>query len=123
MFNPMSYQNATYTDQLQRNLSMANTYKWMAYEKLGLTHSAYGYTRQIHELRWFEFRTRSILCTDFMELNSYYLRINEVILEVHLCIAQYCQMNNNDANHIYMASNDELDFIQKCKRRSHQSPT
>ena len=37
MFNPMTYQNATYTDQLNRNLSMAQTYKWMAYEKLGLT--------------------------------------------------------------------------------------
>ena len=36
-------------------------------------------------------------------------------VEIHMSVAQYCQLNNKDANYIYMASNDELEFLQTIK--------
>lgn len=114
MFNPMSYQNATYTDQLQRNLSMANTYKWMAYEKLGLTPQRMGTPDKYMNSDGLNLGQEASYAQTY-GIEQLLLENKRSNIEVHLCIAQYCQMNNNDANHIYMASDDELDFIQSIK--------
>lgn len=114
LFNPMSYQNATYTDQLNRNLSMANTYKWMAYEKLGLTPQRMGSPDKYMNAQGINLGQEASYAQTY-GIEQVLLDNKRANIETHLAIAQYCQLNNLDANYIYMASDDELDFIASVK--------
>lgn len=114
MFNPMTYQNATYTDQLNRNLSMAQTYKWMAYEKLGLTPQRMGSPDKYMNSQGINLGQEASYAQTY-GIEQILLENKRSNIEIHLCVAQYCQLNNTDANYIYMASDNELDFINSIK--------
>ncbi len=114
MFNPMTYQNATYTDQLNRNLSMAQTYKWMAYEKLGLTPQRMGSPDKYMNSQGINLGQEASYAQTY-GIEQILLENKRSNIETHLAVAQYCQLNNLDANYIYMASDNELDFINSIK--------
>lgn len=114
MFNPMSYQNATFTDQLQRNIALAERYKWMAYEKLGLTPQAMGAPSQYSTAEGIQVGQQATFAQTY-GIEQTLLENKRTNIEIHMCIAQYCQLNNKDANYLYMGSNDEIEFLQSIK--------
>lgn len=114
MFNPMSYQNATFTDQLQRNIALAEKYKWMAYEKLGLTPQAMGAPSQYSTAEGIQVGQQASYAQTY-GIEQTLLENKRTNIEIHMTIAQYCQLNNKDANYLYMSSNDEIEFLQSIK--------
>lgn len=113
-FNPMTYQNATYTDQLQRNIQLADRYKWMAYEKLGLTPQAMGSPSQYATAEGIQVGQQASYAQTY-NIEQILLENKRANIEVHMTVAQYCQLNNVDANYIYMASDNEIQFLQSIK--------
>lgn len=114
MFNPMTYQNATFTDQLQRNIALAERYKWMAYEKLGLTPQAMGSPNQYATAEGIQVGQQASYAQTY-GIEQTLLENKRTNIEIHMSIAQYCQTNNKDANYLYMGSNDEIEFLQSIK--------
>lgn len=114
MFNPMSYQNATFTDQLQRNVQLSERYKWMAYEKLGLTPQAMGSPSQYSTAEGIQVGQQATFAQTY-NIDQILLENKRSNVEIHMSIAQYCQLNNKDVNYIYMASDNEIQFLQSIK--------
>lgn len=114
MFNPMSYQNATFTDQLQRNIQLSERYKWMAYEKLGLTPQAMGSPSQYSTAEGIQVGQQATFAQTY-NIDQILLENKRSNIEIHMSVAQYCQLNNKDANYIYMASDNEIQFLQSIK--------
>ena len=114
MFNPMSYQNATFTDQLLRNIQLSEKYKWMAYEKLGLTPQAMGSPSQYSTAEGIQVGQQATFAQTY-NIDQILLENKRSNIEIHMSIAQYCQLNNKDANYIYMASDNEIQFLQSIK--------
>lgn len=114
MFNSMSYQNATFTDQLNRNILLAERYKWMAYEKLGLTPQAMGAPSQYSTAEGIQVGQQASYAQTY-GVEQTLLENKRTNIEIHMTIAQYCQLNNKDANYLYMSSNDEIEFLQSIK--------
>jgi hypothetical protein len=113
-FNPMVYQNATFTEPMMRNMQMAERYKWMAYETLGLTPQAMGSPSQYATNEGIQVGQKAYFAQTF-NIDQILMENKRQNVEVHTTIAQYCQLNNKDANYIYMASNHELEFLQAIK--------
>lgn len=113
-FNPMAYNNATYTEPLQRNLVMAEKYKWMAYETLGLTPTTMGNPSEYATAEGIKVGQKAYFAQTY-NIEQDLMENKRANVEVHVTVAQYCQLNNKDANYIYMASNDELDFLQSIE--------
>lgn len=114
MFNPMSYQNATFTDQLNRNILLAERYKWMAYEKLGLTPQAMGSPSQYSTAEGIQVGQQATFAQTY-GIDQTLLENKRTNIEIHMTVAQYCQLNNKDANYIYMSSSNEIEFLQSIK--------
>lgn len=113
-FNPMVYQNATFTEPMMRNIQMAEKYKWMAYETLGLTPTSMGNPSQYATNDGIMVGQKAYFAQTF-NIDQILMENKRQNVEIHTTIAQYCQLNNKDANYIYMASNHELDFLQAIK--------
>lgn len=113
-FNPMTYQSATYTEPMQRNLVMAEKYKWMAYETLGLTPTSMGSPSEYSTVEGINVGQKSYFAQTF-GIEQILMENKRSNVEIHMTIAQYCQLHNKDANYIYMASNNELEFLQSIK--------
>ena len=113
-FNPMVYQSATFTEPMQRNLAMAEKYKWMAYETLGLTPTAMGSPSQYSTNEGIQVGQKAYFAQTF-NIDQILMENKRSNVEIHMTIAQYCQLNNKDVNYIYMASNNELEFLQTIK--------
>lgn len=114
MFNPMSYQNATFTDQLNRNITLSDRYKWMAYEKLGLTPQAMGTPSQYATAEGIQVGQQATFAQTY-GIDQLLLENKRTNIEIHMTVAQYCQLNNKDANYIYLASDNEIEFLQSIK--------
>lgn len=114
MFNPMSYQNATFTDQLNRNIQLAERYKWQAYEKLGLTPQAMGSPSQYSTAEGIQVGQQATYAQTY-NIDQVLLENKRANIEIHMAVAQYCQLNNKDANYIYMASDNDIEFLQSIK--------
>lgn len=110
-FNPMTYQSATFTEPMQRNLAMAEKYKWMAYETLGLTPTVMGSPNQYSTNEGIQVGQKASFAQTF-NIDQVLMENKRSNVEIHMTVAQYCQLNNKDANYIYMASNNELEFLQ-----------
>lgn len=113
-FNPMVYQSATFTEPMQRNLAMAEKYKWMAYETLGLTPTSMGTPSQYSTVEGIQVGQKAYFAQTF-NIDQILMENKRSNVEIHMTIAQYCQLNKKDANYIYMASDNELDFLQAIK--------
>ena len=113
-FNPMSYQNATFTEPLQRNLAMADRYKWMAYETLGLTPATMGAPTKYTTTDGIQMGQQAYFAQTYT-IEQTLMENKRANVEVHMSVAQYCQLNNKDANYLFMASNNELEFLQSIK--------
>lgn len=113
-FNPMVYQNATFTEPMMRNMQMAEKYKWMAYETLGLTPNNMGNPSQYSTVEGIQVGQKSYFAQTY-NIDQMLMENKRSNAEVHITIAQYCQLNNKDANYIYMASGSEIEFLQSIK--------
>ena len=114
MFNPMTYNNATFTDQLTRNLQMAERYKWMAYEKLGITPSSMGNPSQYSTAEGIQV-SQNASYAQMYNIDQILMENKRSNIEIHMRVSQYCQLNNKDINYIYMASDNEIEFLQSIK--------
>ena len=114
MFNPMTYNNATFTDQLTRNLQMAERYKWMAYEKLGITPSSMGNPSQYSTAEGIQV-SQNASYAQMYNIDQVLMENKRSNIEIHMRVSQYCQLNNKDVNYIYMASDNEIEFLQSIK--------
>lgn len=114
MFNPMTYQNATFTDQLNRNIALAERYKWQAYEKLGLTPQAMGSPSQYSTAEGIQVGQQATYAQTY-NIDQTLLENKRSNIEVHMAVAQYCQLNNKDSNYIYMSSDNDIEFLQSIK--------
>ena len=113
-FNPMAYNNATFTEPIMRNIQLAEKYKWMAYETLGLTPTSMGSPSQYATTEGIQVGQKAYFAQTH-NIEQILMENKRANVEVHMSIAQYCQLNNKDANYIYMASDNELDFLQTIK--------
>lgn len=113
-FNPMAYNSATFTEPIQRNVMLAEKYKWMAYETLGLSPTSMGNPSQYSTVEGIQVGQKAYFAQTF-NIEQILMENKRANVEVHMTVAQYCQLNNRDANYIYMASNNELDFLNSIK--------
>lgn len=113
-FNPMVYNNATFTEPIMRNLQLAEKYKWMAYETLGITPQAMGTPSQYSTVEGIQVGQKAYFAQTH-NIDQVLMENKRANVEVHMTVAQYCQLNNKDANYIYMASDNELEFLTTIK--------
>lgn len=113
-FNPMTYQSATFTEPMMRNIQMAEKYKWMAYETLGLTPTSMGNPSQYSTVEGIQVGQKAYFAQTY-NIDQVLMENKRSNVEIHIMVAQYCQLNNNDANYLYMASDNELEFLQAIK--------
>ena len=93
---------------------MAERYKWMAYETLGLTPTSMGSPSQYATNEGIQVGQKAYFAQTF-NIEHILMENKRANVEIHMSIAQHCQLNKKDANYIYMASNDELEFLQTIK--------
>jgi hypothetical protein len=113
-FNPMSYQSANFNEPINRNILLAEKYKWMAYETLGLTPTSMGSPSQYATTEGIQVGQKAYFAQTY-NIDQVLMENKRSNTEVHITVAQYCQINNKDANYLYMASNNELEFLHSIK--------
>ena len=113
-FNPMTYQNANFNEPINRNIILAEKYKWMAYETLGLTPTSMGSPSQYSTTEGIQVGQKAYFAQTY-NIDQVLMENKRSNTEVHITVAQYCQLNNKDANYLYMASNNELEFLHSIK--------
>src|SRR5690606_37716475 len=113
-FNPMAYNSATFTEPIQRNVMLAEKYKWMAYETLGLTPTSMGTPSQYSTVEGIQVGQKAYFAQTY-NIDQILMENKRSNVEIHMTVAQYCQLNKKDANYIYMASDNELEFLQSIK--------
>ena len=112
--NTMMYQNVSLTDQIQRNILLAEQYKWQAYNLLGITQQRLGNPSQYSTAEGIQVGQQA----SFSQTAGLFFDLSEdkrIKIETHLTVAQYAQLNNKDANYVYMASDKEMNFIESIK--------
>lgn len=113
-FNTMMYNNLSLTDQIQRNLGLAEQYKWQAYNLLGITQQRLGSPSQYSTAQGIQIGQQA----SFSQTAGLFFDLSEdkrVKIETHLTVAQYAQLNNKDANYVYMAGDSEMNFIESIR--------
>ncbi len=112
--NMMSYQNLSLTDQIQRNMQLAEQYKWQAYNLLGITQQRLGTPNQYSTAEGIQVGQQA----SFSQTAGLFFDLSEdkrLKIETHLTVAQYAQLNNKDVNYVYLAGDDEMNFVQSIK--------
>ena len=110
----MTYQNANFNEPINRNIILAEKYKWMAYETLGLTPTSMGSPSQYSTTEGIQVGQKAYFAQTY-NIDQVLMENKRSNTEVHITVAQYCQLNNKDANYLYMASNNELEFLHSIK--------
>lgn len=113
-FNPMTYNNATFTEPIVRNMQLAQQYKAMAYETLGLNPTSMGTPSQYSTVEGIQVGQKAYYAQTH-GIEQHLMENKRANMEVHMAVAQYCQLNNKDANYIYFADNSEIEFLQSIK--------
>lgn len=113
-FNPMTYNNATFTEPISRNIQLAQQYKAMAYETLGLNPTIMGTPSQYSTVEGIQAGQRAYFAQTY-GIEQHLMENKRANTEVHMSVAQYCQLNKKDANYIYFADNSEIEFLQAIK--------
>lgn len=114
-FNSMMPQNVTFTPQIQRNVELARLYKQEAFSRIGINlqreAAAISYETATGA-RMAQNASYSKTINIFQNL----LYDKQCKIEGHIAVAQHCQINGKDANHIYRAGDDELIFLETIKK-------
>ena len=113
-FNTFMNHDLSFTARIQRNMELANYYKESALDQIGITPQRRGAPNQYETAEGVRVgQNASYAKTDgiFQTL----LADKQRKLEIHLCVAQYCQLNNLDAKHLYRASDEEVTFLESIK--------
>ena len=113
-FNPMVYNNASFTEPIMRNQNLAEKVKWDAYATLGLTPQSMGSPSEYATVEGIEVGQRAYFAQTY-HIDQTLMENKRANAEIHMVVAQYCQLNQKDANYIYMASDDEINFINTVK--------
>lgn len=113
-FNSLMAQNVTFTPQIQRNIQLAQFYKQEAFSRIGITPPREG-APTTYETATGVRMTQNAGYSKTMNIFQNLLYDKQCKIEGHLAIAQYCQLNQKDANYTYRAGDDELIFLQSIK--------
>lgn len=112
--NTMMYQNVSLTDQIQRNIGLAEQYKWQAYNLLGITQQRLGTPSQYSTAEGIQVGQQA----SFSQTAGLFYDLSEdkrIKIETHLTVAQYAQLNDRDANYVYLAGDQEMSFIESIR--------
>lgn len=113
-FNTLMYQNMTFTDQITRNIQLAEKYKWQAYEKLGITQQRIGSPSKYQSVEGVQVGQTA----SFSQTANIIHLLNEderSKIEMHVTVAQHAQLNNKDDNYLYVASDEEISFLSSIQ--------
>lgn len=113
-FNTMMYQNVSFTDQIRRNIELAQRVKLDAYEKLGITQARIGTPSQYQTTEGIKVgQTASFSQT--AGIMHTIMEDQRIKAEIHMAVAQYAQSNGKHPNYIYLASDDEIKFLESIE--------
>lgn len=108
-FNQFSVHNMSFGSAIMERVQLANTYKQMALETLGLTPQMLsgGYVKQdgINVGQSHHYNQTEVLFNEFSDFKLRYL-------DVHLSIAQYCQKNDKDISILYTKSDGTRAYLK-----------
>ena len=113
-FNTFMNHDLSFTARIQRNMELANYYKESALDQIGITPQRRGAPNQYETAEGVRVgQNASYAKTDgiFQSL----LADKQRKLEIHLCVAQYCQLNNKDSGHLFRASDEELSYLKSIQ--------
>jgi len=111
IFNQFSAQDLTFTNQILARFQVAETYKRMAYEKLGVNPQRLGQAIKYETAEGVkQSQDASYAQTEviFDKFSQYKKRM----LEIHLNVAQYAQKNDKDITVYYTKSDTEKAFLK-----------
>jgi hypothetical protein len=109
--NAFSTQNIDYTPQITNRMNLANQFKIMAIEKIGMNSQRIGEVSQYTTAEGIkQGQTASYAQTEGLFAEMMTAEKRKVLL--HLTIAQYCQKNNIDYLSVYTNSDSEKAFIE-----------
>ena len=114
VFNPMSYQNMTFTDQMNRNIQLSDRIKWMAYEQLGLTPQNMGAPSQYMTAEGIQVGQQAMYAQTY-NIDQVLLRNKQAGIILHMAVAQYCQLNGKDVDYLFVSDDNELQFLKSIK--------
>ena len=113
-FNPMVYNEAHFTNPIRRNIELMDVFKWKAYETLGITPQAMGTPSEYSTVEGIEVGQKAQMAQS-QNIDEIFMENKRAGAIIHMAVAQYCQLNNNDVNYVYMASDNELNFLSTIK--------
>lgn len=109
--NAFSTQNIDYTPQITNRMNLANQFKIMAIEKIGMTPQRLGEVSQYSTAEGIkQGQTATYAQTEGLFSEMMTAEKRKVLL--HLTIAQYCQQNSIDYISVYTNSDNEKAFIE-----------
>lgn len=113
-FNSLMPQNVTFTPQIQRNIELARFFKQEAFSKIGINPQREGAPTSYETATGVRV-SQNAGYSKTMNIFQNLLYDKQCKIEGHLSVAQYCQLNQKDANHIYRAGDDEMAFLHSVK--------
>lgn len=113
-FNPMQYVSVDFTGQIQRNLQLSQQFKMMAMDVLGLNPTAMGSPSQYATVEGVQVGQKAYYAQTH-NIEQALMENKRSNVEIHVTVAQYCQKTDRDSSYIYVASNEELEFIHSIK--------
>lgn len=109
--NTFMSQSITFTEQINNRMNLAERYKILALEQIGITQQRIGNASEYTTAEGIkQGLTASYAQTEpiFSAMSSGNKKANHI----HLCVAQYCQKNNLDAAYYYTKSDGDKVFIE-----------
>lgn len=113
-FNTFMQQDLSFTGRIQRNIELANFYKEEALNQIGITPQRRGAPTQYTTAEGVRVGQNATYAkTEGIYQTLLYDKQRK--MEVHLAIAQYCQLNNKDSSYLFRASDGELEFLKSIE--------
>lgn len=111
MFNQFSVQELTYTNQIMARFQMAEYFKQMAYEQLGINPQRLGQSVKYETAEGVK-QSQDASYAQTEVLFDKFSQYKKRMLEIHLNIAQYAQQNDKDITVYYTKSDTEKAFLE-----------
>lgn len=108
--NVMQPQSLTYDNQIKSRIELANWYKQMALEQIGITQQRLGNPGKYETAAGVEQGTKA----SYTQTEAIFGRMSTARrrnMELHLAIAQYCQKDYLDADMVFTKSDGDKQFI------------
>lgn len=110
-FNQFSVQDLTFTNQILARFQVAESYKQMAYEQLGVNPQRLGQAIKYETAEGVK-QSQDASYAQTEVLFDKFSQYKKRMLEIHLNVAQYAQKNNKDITIYYTKSDTEKAFLK-----------